>query len=614
MQGGYMNRILRVDLSNRTWTTEELDEKLVRDYIGGRGFGAKFLYDDLKPGIDPLGEENEIIFIAGPLAATGAQSCARFEIYFKSPQTGGYFQSSGGGFFAPEMKFAGYDAIIIKGKSEKPVYLWIHDDKVEFKDASYLWGLGLADTEQLIREELNDPYVRVAAIGPAGENLVKYAGVFSDRRAAARGGGGAVMGSKNLKGVAVRGHQKVPIANNEAFQQALKAQVGAYKGNPMYEMMHTTGTQASELTAVLGMYPWKNFREAPGPEWEKLQASEFNKLRVRKMGCQNCMIRCSQITKVWDGPYKGVWSEGPEYETLWSFSGPIGKAEIGLTVLADRLCDDLGMDTISAGQSIGFAYELYEKGIITKEDTDGLELVYGNIEPVPRLIEMIARREGFGNVLAEGTKRMAEKYNQGSEYYAIQVKGLELPAYDPRGAKAHGLNLATSPLGADHNYGYGSQELFGVPIPHPVDRFAVEGKGEITKFNQDWAAFTETGILCTFASLMTGPDIFSQLLYGATGVEEFADPNYMWVVGERIVNLERMFNAREGFTREEDRMPERIVKDPLPYGPSAGQVFEQDELLDQYYEARGWDKVTGIPKAEKLRELGLDFTLDYAAQ
>jgi len=614
--GGYKNRILRVNLTDRTFSEEALSEDLIHNYIGGRGFGIKLLYDDLKPGIDPLGEENELIFMAGPLAGTNAQSFGRWKVFFKSPLTGTYFKSSGGGHFAAELKSAGFDAIIIEGAAEQPVYLWIHDGRYEFRDATYLWGLDCDDTHTLIREELGDPRIRIACIGPAGERGVKYAGIFSDRRTAGRGGGGTVMGAKNLKAIAIRGREKVDIADPEAFKAAVKAQIAAYRANPIFESFSQTGSQAVvELTSgALGMYPTRNFREGVLPNWERLEGAEYTKLRVRKTACSNCMIHCGSITKVSIGRYRGAWSEGPEYETIWGFSGPIDVSDIGLTVAADKLCDDLGLDTISTSGAIGFAYELYERGIISKKDTGGLELVYGSGEPILELIRQIAYREGFGAVLAEGTREAARRIGKGAEQYAIQVKGLELPAYDPRGAKAHGLNLLTMNIGADHNSGYGVQEVFGIPIPRQVDRFAVEGKGELTKYNQDITAVTETGIACAFpiALCMITAETYANLISAATGIKDFADPAYMWLVGERIFNLERMFNVREGFGKKDDVFPTRLTNDPLPAGPSAGQVFEAETLLSDYYKARGWNLETGVPTVGKLKELGLDFAAQYA--
>ncbi|MFC1952444.1 aldehyde ferredoxin oxidoreductase family protein [Chloroflexota bacterium] len=608
---GYKNRILRVNLSEAKFSEDSLDEALIHDYVGGRGFGIKLLYDDLKQGIDPLGEESELVFLAGPLAGTNAQSFGRLKVFFKSPLTNTYFKSSAGGHFAAELKFAGFDGIIISGIAEKPVYLWIHDGKYELRDANYLWGLDCGDTHTLIREELHDPLIRITCIGPAGENEVKYAGIFSDRHTAGRGGGGAVMGAKNLKAIACRGSSRIELADREAFAVAVKEEIKEYQANPMFAHFSQSGTQIAEFTNVLGMYPTRNFREGVLPNWQKIEGSEYTKLRVRKTQCYACMVHCGNITRVYSGKYAGAWSEGPEYETTWAFTGPIAKADIGLTVAADKLCDDLGLDTISTGSSIGFAYELYERGIITKKETGGIELVFGNNEPVMELIRQIAYRQGFGAVLADGTREAARRIGKQAEQYAIQVKGLELPAYDPRGAKAHGLNLLTSNIGADHNTGYAAQELFGSSVPRQVDRFAVEGKGELTKWNQDLTALFETGILCSFIPSMNmlTVETFGKLLSAATGITDFADIAYLWQVGERIFSLERMFNVREGFTSKDDVFPKRLTTEPMPGGPSKGYIFEAEALLSEYYRARGWDAKTGIPTDTKLKELGLSFAI-----
>ena len=608
---GYQNRILRVNLTDRTFKEEPLSEELIHHYVGGRGFGAKLLYDDLKPKVDPLGEENELIFISGPLGGTIAQSFSRWKVFFKSPLTGGYFASSGGGFFASEMKYAGFDVVFFKGKADRPVFLWIQDGKYELRDASYLLGLDCDDTHTLIREELHNPKIRLACIGPAGENGVKYAGIFSDRRAAGRGGGGAVMGAMNLKAIAVRGQKKIDLADPEGFKAAVKEQVKRYKSDPGFEHFSTVGTQNPEFTNVLGIFPTKNFRGGVTPELEKIDSSAFNEIRVRKTACHNCMLHCGSITKIDQGRYVGAWSEGPEYETIWAFTGSILNTNIGLTVAADKLCDDLGLDTISTGVAIGFAYELYEKGIITKEDTGGVELTYGNDEPVLKLIRQIAHREGLGAVLAEGTREAAQRIGKGSDKYAMHVKGLEIPAYDPRGAKAHGLNYITLSLGADHCAGYAPQEIFGKPYKgKPVDRLALEGKGELAKFNQEFRLIFNLGIMCNFATRYIDYELYGKLLATATGREEFSDPDYLCLVGERVFNLERMFNVREGFGRKDDVCPERFLKEPMPDGPSAGQVFEAEQLLEDYYEVRGWDPQTGIPTEAKLKELGLEFTMD----
>ncbi len=614
--GGYRNRLLRVDLTTRRFSEQTLDQTFIHDFAGGRGFGVKLLYDDLKPGTDPLGDESELVFLAGPLAGTNAQSFSRWKVFFKSPLTGGYFKSAAGGYWGPELKFAGFDGVIVTGISEKPVYLWLHDGQYELRDAQYLWGLDCDDTHALIREEMRDPAIRVACIGPAGENLVKYAGVFSDRRAAGRGGAGAVMGAKRFKAIACRGSNRtIELTDKAAFAAAVKDQIKGYQSNSGFAAFSANGTQfVVPVTNLNGMYPTKNFQEGVLRGWQSLSGDEFDKIRVRKTQCSVCMVHCgnlSKINKVNSGRWAGAWSEGPEYETIWSFTGPVGKADIGLTVAVDKLCDDLGLDTISTGSTIGFAYELYERGIITRKDTGGLALHFGNNEPVMELVRQIAHREGFGDVLAEGSLGAGHKIGHGAEKYAIQVKGLELPAYDPRGAKAHGLNFLTSPIGADHNTGYAPQEVFGSPFPFQVDRFAVERKGELTKWNQDLTALFEVGILCSFipSQGMLSEETFGKLMSAATGVQDFADAAYLWKIGERIFNLERMFNVREGFGRKNDSFPVRLTSEPLPAGASKGQVVEQEALLDEYYEARGWDVKTGVPTAAKLRDLGLRFTI-----
>ncbi len=602
----FRNRILKVDLSNSSFSEAPLEESMILDFMGGRGFGAKMLYDEVRPGTDPLGEESKLIFLAGPLCGTRAQSFSRMKIFFKSPLTGGYFKSAAGGFWGPELKFAGFDGVVITGKSEKPVYLWIHDGKCELREATYLWGLDCDDTHTLIREELHDPMVRLATIGPAGEHGVKYAGVFTDRRAAGRGGAGAVMGSKNLKAIACRGREPVEPADGVAFAAAVKDQLAGYKANQTCVNFSKTGTQIAEFTNLLGMYPTRNFRSGVLPHWELIEGAAYTELRARKEGCHVCSVHCGNLTRVYSGKYAGAWTEGPEYETTWAFTGPMGKADIGLTIAADKLCDDLGLDTISTGSTIGFAYELFEKGIITRQDTGGISLRFGDNRHVVGLIKKIAYREGFGDLLADGTKAAAKRIGKGAEQYAIQVKGLELPAYDPRGAKAHGLNFMTSNIGADHNTGYAGQEVFGSPVPFPVDRFDVKRKGELTKWNQDLTAMLETGIICSFVPSWGGitEELFGRLMAAGTGVKEFKDVSYLWKVGERIFNLERMFNVREGFGIRNDSMPKRFSTETIPEGPSSGHIFEADALLEDYYKARGWDSKTGIPTAREAWRVG----------
>ncbi|HIH96351.1 MAG TPA: aldehyde ferredoxin oxidoreductase family protein, partial [Thermoplasmata archaeon] len=485
---GYMGKILRVNLTDGKFSEEEPSDELVKNYIGGRGWGIKILYDELEPKIDPLGPENKMLFLTGPLTGTTAQSFARLIIAFKSPLTGIYYRSSAGGFFATEIKSAGLDAIIVEGKAEKPVYLWINDGNYEIKDATKLWGLDTVATQEMVKKDIGEAKAKVICIGPPGEKLVKISGMATDRRTASRAGGGAVMGSKNLKAIAVRGTNKVEVAMPDLYKLIVRAQVGSYNASaPLMGPggFKDTGTRLLPFTNALGMYPTRNFREGILTEWPKLSSEEYMKIKVRSTGCHGCMIRCGSIDRIESGKYAGLEDEGPEYETIWAASGTIDVADIGFTVAMEKFCDDMAIDTISAGSAIAFAYELYEKGIITKEDTDGLELKYGDADVAMELLKKIANKEGFGAILAEGTLRAAQKIGKGAEKYAMQVKGLELPAYDPRGAKAHGLSMLTSNIGGSHCVGYSPQELFNIPLPRPVDPVAIEGKGRLTKYNQD---------------------------------------------------------------------------------------------------------------------------------
>jgi len=605
MLGGYTGKLLQVDLTKNKIVEKSLSPEMIKAFIGGRGFGIKILFDEVKPRIDPLSPENKIIITTGPLAGTNAQSFARWIVTTKSPLTGTYFRSVGGGWFAPELKFAGYDLIVVEGKAEKPMYCWISDGKCEIKDASHLWGITTEETHRLIREE-TDPKARIVCIGPAGENLVRFACVVSDRRTAGRGGVGAVMGSKNLKAIAVRGTQKIGIADPDAFKNAVKKQIEIYKGSPFFDAFHGLGTN-SVVTAFheLGHFPARNFKEWALEGVERFSPEELGKFVIKHYGCYGCIMACGKIHKVLKGPYSGIGWDHPEYETQWSFGAHCGNTNTESIIAANKLCDEYGLDTISTGYVIGFAMELYERGVISKYETGGLDLKWGNHEAMIEMVRRIALRDGLGNVLAEGAKRASEKIGRGAEKYAMHSKGLEMPAYEPRAAKAHGLSWATSPCGANHCIGWSKHEIVG--IPRKVDPLTVENKGEICRYNQDETAVLETGIACIFPAcfgLMT-IELYAELLSSATGIKEFSDPKYLWLVGERIFNLERIFNVREGFVRKDDWLPERIQKEPVPGGPAKGQIFELKELLDQYYEARGWDKETGIPSRTKLDSLGL---------
>ncbi|MFH0821106.1 MAG: aldehyde ferredoxin oxidoreductase family protein [Pseudomonadota bacterium] len=608
--GAPVPKFLRVNLSTGLIETGSVDEKTRMDFVGGRGFGISTLYKELMPGTDPLGEHNKLILLNGVLAGTSAQAVSRWLVYTKSPLTGGLARSSAGADFGAWLKFAGYDFIIVEGKAEKPVYIHLSHEGCRIHDAGEIWGKDTKETQDWLDRKYGKG-TRAACIGPAGERLVKYAAIVTARRTAGRCGTGAVMGSKNLKAIAITAKPAVQLHDPEGFKQMAREQMAlirASKGFQHHKEWGTTTTQ--NVTNDMGIFPTRNFRYGRLMDSEKVGGAEYKKLRTGQFGCYACAARCGKIHTVPTGPYAGAHSEGPEYETIWSFNASIESTSIEASIAADELCDDLGLDTISAGNCIGFAYELYEKGILTQKDTDGLELTYGNHAAMVALVKKIALREGIGNLLAEGSKRAAAVIGKGAEDYAMHVKGLELPAYEPRGSKSQGYNYATSNIGGSHNYGYAAQEIFGVPEPRAVDRFAEEENADIVVFNQDRTATGEVGIVCAFAAGWGWvPSHFGRMLAAASGIERFADFNHLKRVGERIVNLERAFIVREGFDRRQDALPKRITSEPLLTrgAPGDGQVVRnQDRFLDRYYEIRGWTK-NGVPSQDKLKALGLDF-------
>ena len=599
-----MGKFLRVNLTDGTIKEEKISDEVLKMFIGGRGLGVKILYDELKPGVDPLSPENKIVILTGPLTGTAAPSSGRWCSVTKSPLTGTIHDSHSGGYFGPELKFAGFDGIIIEGVSEKPVYLWIHDGEAELRDASHLWGKDTHDTTDMICKELGDEKIKVACIGPAGENLVKIAGIINDKhRAAGRGGHGAVFGSKKLKAIAVRGTQRVPITSEEAFREAARRALDKIK-----ESAVTSQSLPAYGTAVLvniineqGLFPTRNFQTGVFPTATRISGETMAEtILVKKKPCWGCPIACGRVTKVppWS-PYSGE-GEGPEYETIWAFGAQCGVDNLEAIAKANYLCNELGLDTISMGHVIGTAMELYEKGYIKPEQTRGVDLKFGNVEAVVELTWRTAYRSGLGDDLAEGSKRLAEKY--GAPELSMDVKGQELPAYDPRGAQGHGLGYATSNRGGCHLRAYMiSAEILG--IPEKLDPLTTEGKAKWVITFQDLFATCDSLVLCKFVTFAFGAEEFADMLSAATGWNLTADD--VMKIGERIYNLERAFNIREGFKgREEDTLPKRLLEEPMPEGPVKGYVVKLNEMLDEYYSLRGWKD--GVPTKDKLRELGLD--------
>jgi aldehyde:ferredoxin oxidoreductase len=617
--GGYAGKILRINLGNETSKEEPLSEEMARGFIGGAGFGIKCLFDEVKPGIDPLGPDNKLIFAPGPFTGAGVPCASRMAVTGKSPLTGAVGMALSGGEFPSEMKFAGWDAIIIEGKADKPTYVAVMGKKVSFHDATHSWGTLTFDCQQIIKDELHDQNVRVCCIGPAGEHLSKIACMINERRAVGRKGLGAVMGSKNLKAIAIRGTDRVAIASEEKYKVGRAAMLKAFKDSPILypEFAHYGTPMVTDLTGAMGVLPAKNW-SATG-EFVPVEGIGRDAQDTRKVGkehCHDCPVGCSQMKVARTGAYAGILTEGPDFETVYSFGSGVGIGEVDPIIAADRLADELGLDTISSGVTIAFAMELFEKGILTLKETDGIDLRFGNDEAMMKVLRKIAFRDGLGDLLADGSLAAAKRIGKGTEKYAMQVKGLELPGYDVRGLKAHGLGYATSYTGADHCRSYAFQEVFGVPIPWQVDRFAIEGKGKLTIWNQDVRTVTlDCATMCAFLLDMAVPATACQntatLMEAVTGLS--FTPEEVLKVGERVNNLAKSFNVREGFTRADDTLPERLMTEPLKAGASKGQVISRedlDKMLDEYYSLRGWDVKTGTPTRAKLTDLGLAYVAD----
>ncbi|MEW6443736.1 MAG: aldehyde ferredoxin oxidoreductase family protein [bacterium] len=609
---GWMGKILRVNLTEGDIGVDDLEFEYAREYLGCRGLGSKILSDEVDPQVDPLGPDNKLIFMTGPLTGTGAPCGSRYSVITKSPLNNAIACSSSGGYFGPELKFAGYDGIIFEGASDEPVMLWIKDDEVELKPAGQLWGKSTHDTEDMIRAGIENPWIaketHVACIGPAGEKLSRIACIINDKhRAAGRSGVGAVMGSKKLKAVVVRGTGKIKLASKEAFQAAVKhARDTLRAGALTAEGLPAFGT-ASLVNPINQSFA------LPTNNWQKCHMETADKISgetmaatilVRKKGCFACPVACGRLTELknpkWrDWPGAKARGEGPEYETVELFGADCGIDDLEAAAKANYICNELGLDTISAASTVACAMELYEKGHIPEKDMGGIKANFGNAEAMVLLTEKMGKREGvIGNIMAEGAYRLAEKYGH-SELF-MGVKKLEAPAYDPRGMQSMGLQYATANRGACHVRGYApAPEIVGIPFK--TDPMVTEGKAGLIITLQDGTAVIDASGLCLFVSLAPGfaPDDVVALVNGATGAkytaEEFA------VIGQRIWNLERVFNLKAGLTKADDTLPKRLLEEP---GGPRGDVCRLNEMLPEYYTLRGWDK-NGVPTDGKLKELSL---------
>ncbi len=607
---GWMGKILRVNLSSGDINAEALDPKVARDFIGGRGLAIYYMLKEVDPNCDALGKENKLIMTTGPLTGTKAPTGGRYMVTTKSPLTNAITCSNSGGNFPAELKKAGFDGIIFEGAAAEPVYLWINDDKAELKPAVHLWGKNTHETDDALRAE-TDGKAKTAVIGPAGEKGVLFASIMNDRdRAAGRAGVGAVMGAKKLKGVAVRGTQKIKLASEERFKemnQKYRDRFKEVKKAGPYPLT-THGTAITVVaTQTHGVFPTRNFQTGQFDEWESIYGEALTeKYLVKAKPCFSCPIACGRVTKVPDGPYQGE-GEGPEYETVYSLGSDVGVGDLAALTKANYLCNELGLDTISMGSAIACAMELYEKGHLSAGDI-GFPLEWGDGEALVKLTQQTGMREGFGDILAEGSLRMATRY--GHPELAMVSKGLDLPGYDPRGTQGLGLNYATSPIGASHMRGdLPYCELLGVPIK--IDGQSWEDKPPIVVKWQNVFALIDAAGLCVFFSirylcdptLEIRPEGILDLVNSATGAEYALDE--LEKIGDRILNAERLFLMRAGFDRRQDSLPARFTETPMPDGPAKGVVCHLDEMLEHYYRIRGWSQ-DGLPTEEKLNDLGLD--------
>lgn len=605
---GWHGKILRIDLTTGKISTEEIDPKIARDYIGGRGWAIRYLYDEVDPQVDPLSPQNKLIFATGPLTATTAPTGNRYMVVTKSPLTGALAHSNSGGDFPTWMKRTGFDMFIFEGAAEKPVYLWVNEEQVELRPAEHLWGKDVHETTDILLKE-TDPNAKAACIGPAGEKRVLMAAIMNDKhRAAARSGVGAVMGSKNLKGVVVMGRKNPAFFDDAAMRKLsvdLAKEVGAdvKKGSSLREY----GTAyVPQVTNTLGILPTRNSQTGVFEGVSNIDGVALKeKYLVKHKPCYRCPIACGRDTEVPTGKYAGK-GEGPEYETIASLGSSCGVDDLAALTKANYRCNELGLDTISTGLTISAAMELYERGIIDDSVTGG-PLRFGDGDAVIEMVQKIAYREGFGDQLAEGSYRLAQHYEHPE--VSITARKQEFPGYDPRGAQGMGLLYATSNKGASHMEGdVAYEEVFGVPVK--ADPLSTDGKAELVKRFQDAFALIDSAGLCVFFAvryvftreLMIWPTILSQVVNLTTGAD-YSEEEIMQAA-ERVYNLERLFLIKAGSGPEEDTLSPRMLEEPLPEGPGKGHVVELEKMLTEYYQVRGWPE--GNPSAEKLAELGLN--------
>jgi len=604
-----MGKLLYVDLSKNSCQAVPLDERLVELFVGGKGFGAKILYDLLPPGCDPLSPENVLMFMAGPLTGTLAPAM-RGCVITRSPLTGTFVDSYFGGHFAPEIRYAGFDGIIITGAAETPCYIWVDNGVAEIRNAAHLWGLDTFTFTELIKEELGDRTVKTACIGPAGEKKVAYALVNCEyNRHAGRGGTGAVMGAKNLKAVVLRGRKVVRPFDPSAFQAAVDQAYQDLQTEESISAFTLDGTAGSiDFANDEHLLPTYNYYDGAFEGAAGLNAvAQRKQLWLRNVACAGCPIACGKVGRIRRGRHKGLVSDVVEYETAAMMGSNLGISDVREVAYLVKKCDALGLDGMSAGGVIGFAMEAFKKGIITAADTEGVNLAFGDAAAADYLLEIIAaRKEGLGDTLAGGVMKAAQALGGGSADFAVHIKGLECPAWGPRSVPGMALALATADRGGCHQRAFPIlYEVGGFWNDEPVDRLWLKDKGEIVAYLQNYLAGLDTLVKCDFGQYGVKAETYCRMLAAATGrnwtVEE------LLLLGERVWNQIRLFNLREGFSRSDDTLPKRFMEEPLPGGPYKGHMITEadlNRLLDDYYSSRGWNR-EGVPTAAKLEQLNL---------
>jgi aldehyde:ferredoxin oxidoreductase len=608
--GGYKGQLLRVNLTNKKITKEPLREDWARDFVGGVGYSARLLYQELKPKIDPLGPKNKLIFMTGPVNGTMIPAASRSCVCAKSPLTGSFFHSIFGGYFGPELKFAGYDGLVVEGASKKPVYLFIDDNKVKIRSAEHLWGKSSLEAQEIIRKEIGDEAIHIAVIGEAGERGTAFAMILLDIRAAGRGGLGAVMGSKNLKAIAVRGTGSVSVPNTlRVYNTALRLNE-LFGTNPAVRGLSDYGTPRNVASMnAAGILPTRNWQTEVFSKVDGITGETMKEKVVKgHRACFACSINCTKYSVVPSGPYKSIIN-GPDYETIYGFGSICEVDDIQALCKADEICDHYGIDLITTSMCVAWAMECYEKGIFTTKDTDGLDLRWGNAEAMIALTEKIGKSEGLGALLAKGTREAAKIVGKGSDRFTIQNKGVEWPGHTCRPFPAAAVGYATGPRGGSHHDIRPTAEKSGL-----VDRKVLEGKGALAAEINHWLILCDSACLCHLGEPIWGPmKINNNVVEALNAVTGWSlDYEQARKIAERQWNMIRCFAAREGFTRNDDRLPVRFMEEPVPEGPMKGSVIPKEtleRLKDDYFTYRGWDLKTGNPTKAKLKELGLEFAI-----